>query len=168
MDPLAGSYYVESLTDKIENAAWEEFEKIQGMGGAVAAIESGYMQREVARSAYEKQKKLEGGEDLIVGVNCFTGEGELEVTTTRLVPHPYDAQRRQNAEEKQLQNLQQVKRNRNNREVAHLLKELKEAAAREEINLMPHFIECVRAYATLQEICDVLREVFGEYRAASL
>jgi methylmalonyl-CoA mutase N-terminal domain/subunit len=168
MDPLAGSYYVESLTDEVETAAWVEFDKIQSMGGIVKAIENGYLQREVARSAYERQKRLEEGKDLIVGVNCYTGEGELEVQTTRLVPHPYDPERRENAERRQVENLREVKRIRDNREVARLLKELKQKAAKEEINLIPHFIECVKAYVTLQEICDVLREVFGEYRAAAL
>ncbi|MGB9699592.1 MAG: methylmalonyl-CoA mutase family protein [Thermodesulfobacteriota bacterium] len=168
MDPLAGSYYVESLTDEIENAAWQEFEKIQAMGGAVAAIENGYMQREVARSAYERQKRLEEGIDLIVGVNCYTGESELEVQTTRLVPHPYDPERRENAEKVQIARLKEIKQNRDNKKVAELLQELKKAAAQEEVNLMPHFIECVQAYATLQEICDTLREVFGEYQPAAI
>ena len=138
------------------------------MGGAVAAVENGYMQREVARSAYERQKRLEEGRDLIVGINSFTGDQELEVTTTRLVPHPYDPERRENAERRQVENLREVKSVRDNKEVARLLKELKREAAQEEVNLIPHFIECVKAYATLQEICDVLREVFGEYRAAVL
>ena len=102
VDPLAGSYYVESLTDEIENAAWAEFDKIQKMGGAVAAIESGYMQREVAKNAYERQKRLEEGKEFIVGVNCYMGENELDVSTTRLVPHPYDPQRRDEAERMQL------------------------------------------------------------------
>jgi methylmalonyl-CoA mutase N-terminal domain/subunit len=168
MDPLAGSYYIESLTDQIEGAAWAEFDKIQSMGGAVAAIESGYMQREVGRSAYERQKKLEEGKELIVGVNCFLGESELEVTTSRLVPHPYDPKRRDEAERLQLTHLKEMKERRDNKEVARLLKELKAAAQKEETNLIPHLLGCVKAYATLQEMCDVLREVFGEYRPATI
>ncbi len=168
MDPLAGSYYVESLTDQIEGAAWVEFDKIQSMGGAVAAIANGYMQRAVARRAYERQKKLEEGKELIVGVNCFLGESELEVTTTRLVPHPYDPKRRDEAERLQLTHLKEMKEKRDNKEVARLLKELKAAAREEETNLIPHFLGCVKAYATLQEMCDVLREVFGEYRPATM
>ena len=168
MDPLAGSYYVESLTDQIEGASWAEFEKIQSMGGAVAAIESGYMQREVARSAYERQKKLEEGKELIVGVNCFLGESELEVTTTRLVPHPYDPNRREEAERRQIENLKEVKQHRSNGEVSRLLKELGAAAQKEEVNLIPHFIECAKAYVTEQEICDVLRGIFGEYRPVAI
>jgi methylmalonyl-CoA mutase N-terminal domain/subunit len=168
MDPLAGSYYVESLTDQVENAAWGEFDKIQSMGGVVKAIESGYLQREVARSAYERQKRLEEGQDLIIGVNCYTGESELEVQTTRLVAHPYDPERRENAEKVQIERLKEVKKSRDSRKVAELLKKLKGEAAREEINLFPTLIECVKAYATLQEMCDVLREVFGEYQPAAL
>jgi methylmalonyl-CoA mutase N-terminal domain/subunit len=168
VDPLAGSYYVESLTDQVESAAWAEFDKIQGMGGVVAAIENGYLQRELARSAYERQKRLEEARDLIVGLNCFTGENELEVNTTRLVAHPYDPDRREDAERKQIKNLGEVKRSRSDQEVSRLLKDLKGGAAKEETNLFPLLIDCVKAYATLQEICDVLREVFGEYRPATL
>ena len=167
-DPLAGSYYVEALTDEMEKAAWAEFDKIQSMGGAVGAIESGYLQREVARSAYERQKRLEEGKDSIVGVNCYTGEGELEVQTTRLVPHPYDPDRRDNAERVQIDRLREVKKTRDNRKVSELLKQLKAAAAKEEVNLFPVLIECAAAYATVQEICDTLREVFGEYQPAAL
>jgi len=167
-DPLAGSYYVEALTDELENAAWAEFDKIQSMGGAVAAVEKGYLQREVARSAYERQKRLEEGRDLIVGVNCYTGEGELEVETTRLVPHPYDPDRREQAEKNQVKKLQEVKKSRDQKKVGELLKELKSQAAQEQTNLFPVLIECVKAYATVQEICDTLREVFGEYHPAAL
>jgi methylmalonyl-CoA mutase N-terminal domain/subunit len=168
MDPLAGSYYVESLTSELENAAWAEWEKIQKMGGAVAAIESGYMQREVAKSAYERQKRLEEGRELIVGVNCYLGENELEVQTTRLVPHPYDPHRRDEAERLQVAHLKEVKERRDNKEVARLCHELKIAAGKEEVNLMPPILECVKAYVTLQEMCNVLREVFGEYKPATI
>jgi methylmalonyl-CoA mutase N-terminal domain/subunit len=167
-DPLAGSYYVEALTDEVEKASWAEFDKIQSMGGAVGAIESGYLQREVARSAYERQKRLEEGKDLIIGVNCYTGEGELEVQTTRLVAHPYDPERRDSAERHQIERLKEVKKNRDNKKVASLLKELKAQAAKEETNLFPQLIECAKAYATVQEICNTLREVFGEYQPAAL
>jgi methylmalonyl-CoA mutase N-terminal domain/subunit len=167
-DPFAGSYCMETLTDEIEGAAWKELEKIEAMGGAVAAIENGYMQREIARSAHERQKRIEEGKDLIVGVNCFTGEQELEVTTSRLVPHPYDPGRRERAEKEQIASLKEVKRSRDNRAVAQLLRDLKEAAKKEEENLIPRFMECAKAYVTEQEMCDVLREIFGEYRAAAV
>ena len=167
-DPLAGSYYVESLTDEIEEAAWKELDKIEAMGGAVTAIENGYMQREVAKSAHARQKRIESGEDFVVGVNCFVGENELELEINRLMPQVYDPARREQAEERQIQNLTEVKRNRDNRAVAQLLKELKDKARKEDENLIPHFIECAKAYASEQEICDVLREVFGEYQPVSI
>ncbi|MCJ7785432.1 MAG: methylmalonyl-CoA mutase family protein, partial [Desulfobacterales bacterium] len=146
----------------------ETDQRPSAMGGAVAAIENGYLQREIARSAHERQKRIEEGRDLIVGVNCFTGEQELEVTTTRLVPHPYDPQKRERAEEEQVASVKEVKRSRDNREVARLLGELKEAAKKEDENLIPKFIECAKAYVTEQEMCDVLREVFGEYKPAAI
>jgi methylmalonyl-CoA mutase N-terminal domain/subunit len=111
---------------------------------------------------------LEEGKDLLVGINCYTGEGELEVQTTRLVPHPYDPDRRENAEKVQIERLTEVKKTRDAKKVAELLKKLKGEAAQEEVNLFPTLIECVKAYATLQEICDTLRQVFGEYQPAAL
>jgi len=167
-DPLAGSYYVESLTDELEEAVWKEIEKIDAMGGAVAAIENGYMQREIAKSANERQRRIESGEDLVVAVNCFVGESELEVETSRLVPHPYDPLRREQAEEKQIKALTELKKSRDNHAVTQLLSELKEKAKKEDENLIPHFIECVKAYVSVQEMCDVLREVFGEYQPVAL
>jgi len=168
MDPLAGSYYVEALTDEIEEAAWKELEKIESMGGMVDAIEKGYVQREIAKSAHEYQQRVESGEELRVGVNCFVGESELEVTINRTVPHPYNPERRQEAEERQIAALAEVKRVRDNHAVAQLLRELKAKAKKEDENLIPHFIECNKAYVTGQEVCDVLREVFGEYGPVAL
>lgn len=168
IDPLAGSYYVEYLTDEIEQAAWEELERIEAMGGAVAAIETGYMQREITISAYERQNRIERGEDLVVGMNCFVGENELEVQTTRLIHHPYDPTKRAQAAERQIKNLTEVKRKRDNRTVTQLLRGLKDRAQKDDENLIPHFIECAKAYVSVQEMCDVLREVFGEYEPAAL
>jgi methylmalonyl-CoA mutase N-terminal domain/subunit len=167
-DPFAGSYAMEALTDEVEGEAWEEYEKIQAMGGAVAAIEQGYMQREVAKSAYEFERKLQTGEELRVGVNCFTGEHELEVETTRLVPHPYDPDRRERAEDAQVANLAEVKRGRDGKAVKRLLKELDQKTRVEGESLMPTLIECAKAYVTLQEVCDVFRGFFGEYEAPSI
>jgi methylmalonyl-CoA mutase N-terminal domain/subunit len=168
MDPFAGSYFMESLTDQIEEVSWAEFEKIQTMGGALAAIESGYMQQEVAKSAYERQKRIESGEDLVVGVNCFTGDQELQVATTRLVPHPYDPEKMELAESKQIANLKEVRRTRDNHAVGRLLKDLDVAAKKETENLLPRLIECVKAYASIQEMCDVLRGVFGTYEETNV
>jgi methylmalonyl-CoA mutase N-terminal domain/subunit len=164
LDPLAGSYYVEALTDELETACWKEVTKIDGMGGAVGAIENGYMQREIAKSAHERQKRIERGEDLVVGVNCFTGEYELDVQTTRLVPHPYDPVKREEAELKQINALTELKKNRDSTAVRRLVAELKEQAKREDKNLIPHLVDCVKGHVSLQEMCDVLRDVFGEYQ----
>lgn len=163
-DPLAGSYYVESLTDEVEREAEEIINKIDAMGGVIAAIESGFIKQEISRSAYEYQKQVENGERIIVGVNAFTDDQELEVTTSRLVPYPYDPEKRAKAEERQLINLLALKRNRDNQKVEMTLKRLKEAAQDEKVNLIPLFVEAVKAYATLGEICDELRGVFGEYK----
>lgn len=166
-DPLAGSYYVESLTDQIEEEAWREMERIDAIGGAIAAIEKGYMQQEIAKSAYRFQREVESRERVIVGVNRFIGEHELEVATTRLVEHPYDPVKRAEAEEKQIANLTKVKRERDNEKVKACLKRLEEAARDESLNTIPPILEAVKAYATLGEMCRVLRDVFGEYRAYS-
>jgi len=168
IDPLAGSYYVESLTDEIESAAWLELGKIDAMGGAVAAIESGYMQREIARSAHERQQKIEKSQELVVGVNCFTDESELDVAINRVVPHPYDETKREEAEEIQIKKLTGLKKSRDNRYIGKLLGELKLKAKNENENLIPTFIECAKAYVSLQEMCDTLREEFGEYEPAQI
>jgi len=161
-DPWAGSYFMESLTDETEEAAAAEFEKVQKMGGAVAAIESGYMQKAVARSAYEKQKRIERQEDLVVGVNCFTGENEIQVDVNRRVEATYDPALMATAEERQRENLARLKRERAGSAVAACLGPLKEHARDPGHNLMPDIVACVKGDCTLQEICDVLREVFGE------
>ena len=96
-DPLAGSYYVEWLTDKMEKEVKDTIDTIEGMGGAVAAIEKGYQQREIARNAYQIQREIETGTRAVIGVNKFVGENELEVMTSRLVPHPYDPIKREEA-----------------------------------------------------------------------
>jgi methylmalonyl-CoA mutase N-terminal domain/subunit len=167
-DPFAGSYCMEALTDEVEGEAWEELKKVEDMGGAVATIENGYMPRQIAKSAYERQKAVSAGEKLVVGVNCFKGEDELEVETTRLVPHPYDPGKRERAEEEQIAALKQVKKDRDDSEVVRLLKELDQQARQDDVNLVPHLIECAKAYVTIQEVCDVFRGVFGEYEPASI
>ena len=132
------------------------------MGGAVGAIENSYMQSALGRSAYERQKKIENLEDFIVGVNCFAGPHELEVMTERSVPEIYSAELITTAEKRQKENLTKLKKERINGDVSLTLKNLKEHAEDENINLMPDIIRCVECYATVQEISDVLREVFGE------
>jgi methylmalonyl-CoA mutase N-terminal domain/subunit len=163
LDPLAGSYYVEALTDEIEREAWAILEKIEAMGGALEAIEKGYMQTEITRSALQYQKEIEKGTRTLVGVNKFKGENEMEVTTNRQVEHPYDPERRRKAERKQIANLRRVKRGRDKLRVKETLKRIGEAAPHEDVNLIPLILDAVRAYASVGEICGVLREVFGEY-----
>lgn len=164
LDPLAGSYYVESLTDDIEKGAWDIYNKIETIGGSLAAIENGWMQREVAQAAYAQQKNVENGKKIMVGANSFKGEGEIEVMTERLVAHPYDPKKREDAEVHQIAKLAKLRKERDNDEVNAALSSLKEAARDENENLMPYVLRAVKAYSTIGEMCDTLREVFGEYR----
>ena len=153
-DPLGGSYYVEAMTDLIEKEAMEYIEKIDGMGGAMAAIEKGYMQAEMGRSAYMLQKEIESGERVVVGVNKFTQEEAQNAEFLTVDPV---------AGEKQCQRLNAVKGQRDNAAVVKALEELRNAALGTD-NLMPHLIAAAKTYATLGEICNVLRDVFGEYQ----
>ena len=167
-DPFAGSYAMEAMTDEIEAEALAELKKIDEMGGAVVAIEQGYMQRSVSRSAYEHQKKIATGESLVVGVNCFTGENELEVQTTRLVAHPYDPEKRARAEVKQVADLKKLRKERDDDKVNALLEKLDSVTRNETENVIPHLIECVKAYVSLQEVCDIFRDVFGIWETPSI
>lgn len=155
IDPLGGSYYVEAMTNAIEAEAKEYIRKIDEMGGAVEAIDKGYIQKEIQDSAYAWQMAVESGEKTIVGVNKFTMEeppveGLLKVDSS--------------AGEFQKNKLAKVKAERDNAKVQEELKKLEVAAADEEVNLMPVILDCVRAYCSLGEICGVLRKVFGEYK----
>jgi len=154
VDPLGGSYYVEYLTNRIEEEAVKYIEKIDELGGMVKAIEQGYPQREIHESAYQQQLKVEKGEEIVVGVNAFqeTEEGEIE---NILKVDPV-------VEEKQRQRLKQLRETRDNTAVERALVNLRKAATSDE-NLMPFIIEAVKRRATIGEITDVLREVFGEY-----
>ncbi len=156
IDPLAGSYYVEALTNKIEAEAWDYIKKIDEMGGAVAAIEKGYIQKEIQDSAYKWQMDVESGAKTIVGVNKFQVEEEAPKNLLRV-----DA----SVGEKQKAKLADMKAHRDNAAVKAALAELKKACEDENENLMPHILKAVRTYATLGEICGVMREVFGEYEA---
>lgn len=156
IDPLAGSYYVEALTDKIEKEALEYIEKIDAMGGAVEAIEAGYIQKEIQDSAYRWQKEIENDERVIVGVNKFKIEEPPAKNLLRV-----DA----SAGELQKSKLETLRKERDNEAVKASLESLKKACQNEQAELMPAIISCVKAYATLGEICRVMREVFGEYEA---
>ena len=154
VDPLAGSYAVEALTNEIERKAMEYIEKIEAMGGAVKAIESGYVQGEIAESAYQYQKEIETKKRIIVGLNQFQIEEEPLRDILRIKPE---------AERYQKEKLARVKKERNNTKVKETLSVLKKAAQGTD-NVVPPILEAVKVYATLGEISDTLREVFGEYR----
>jgi methylmalonyl-CoA mutase N-terminal domain/subunit len=154
VDPLAGSYYVESLTNRIEKEAWKYIQKIDDLGGAVKAVENGYVQREIQNSAYAYQMSVESGERVVVGANKFQLLGKPLKNVTR-IDSSLSSQRR--AE------LEALKARRDNARVEHVLAGVKAAAGGTE-NLMPAIVGAVDAYATLGEICGVLRSVYGEYR----
>jgi methylmalonyl-coA mutase N-terminal domain len=156
IDPLAGSYYVEALTNRIEAEAWEYIKKIDDLGGAVAAIEKGYIQKEIQDSAYKWQMDVESGARVIVGVNKFQVEEEAPKNLLRV-----DA----SVGEKQKAKVEAMKAKRDNAAVQAALADLKTACGDENENLMPHILAAVKTYATLGEICGVMREVFGEYEA---
>ena len=154
VDPLAGSFYLEALTNRLEEEAQSFIQKIDEMGGAVAAIESGYIQREIQSSAYRYQKEVESGERIVVGVNSYVLDEEQEVDFLKVDPR---------VQEEQIARLRELKKRRDSQAVQTALRRLKKAAEGTE-NLLPPILEAVKVYATLGEICDTLREVFGEYR----
>jgi methylmalonyl-CoA mutase N-terminal domain/subunit len=153
-DPLGGSYFVEALTDRMEREAEAYFERIDALGGVIPAIEQGFFQREIADAAYRYQVSLDAGEKIIVGVNRFADPGE-EQTIPILQISP-------GVEQSQRKRLAELRANRSQGDVDRTLETLKQAA-RSGGNLMPPLLECVRAYATLGEMCDALAEVFGVY-----
>ena len=153
VDPLAGSYFIEALTDELEKAAYVYIDKIDAMGGSVKAIEQDYIQQEIASSAYEYQNEIESGEKVLVGVNRFIQPEELATNVFRVD----DSIRKQ-----QMDKIAKLKKERNNQDVDNSLAALKIAAQGTE-NLMPYILTSIEAYATLGEISDTLRSVFGEY-----
>jgi methylmalonyl-CoA mutase N-terminal domain/subunit len=159
IDPLGGSYYVEYLTNQIEEKAAKYIEQIDDMGGAVAAIEKGFMQREIMESAYRYQKEVESKKRIVVGVNEFVSEEKTPIKILRIDPE---------IEKTLVKRLNEVKGQRNNTKVKEALDNLRKAAEKEDVNLMPFIIQAVKEYATLGEICDTLRQVFGEYKPPSI
>lgn len=154
VDPLAGSYLVEHLTDEIENKANEYIKKIDDMGGALAAIENAFMQNEIHAAAYQFQQALERDEEIILGVNAYQTEEKIELERLELDPAIEASQHTQ---------LENLRKNRDSARTSELLTKL-EAASQSDENLMPLFIECVENQITLGEICDVLRREWGEYQ----
>lgn len=151
VDPLGGSYFVEALTDRIEKEAAEYINKIDNLGGALAAIEKGFQQKEIQESSYRQQQEAESGKKVIVGVNKFISSYPKITGLIKVNPEE---------ERKQRERLAKIKKERDNAKVKTLLAKL-ESAARGNDNLMPLFIECVESYASLGETCNVLRKVFG-------
>ena len=154
VDPLAGSYYIESLTKEIYDRAWEYIRKIDDMGGAVEAVEKGFIQREIQDSAYKYQREIEKDERVVVGLNRFRVQEEKPTNLLRVDP---------SVREEQIASLNQLRSERDNEKVDRALARLKEGAKGKD-NLMPLIYEAVKEYSTLGEICNVLREVFGEYQ----
>jgi methylmalonyl-CoA mutase N-terminal domain/subunit len=158
IDPLGGSWYVEDLTNRLEGEANRYIQRIDEMGGMVSAIEKGYPQREIAASAYRFQRQLETGERVMVGVNKYASDKNTEVPLLRIDEQVYKTH---------VEHLRRVKANRDGSLVRIALDAVREAAHRKAgspgANLMPPIVEAAKAYATQQEICDVLREVLGTY-----
>ncbi|HTV57513.1 MAG TPA: methylmalonyl-CoA mutase family protein [Verrucomicrobiae bacterium] len=156
-DPLGGSYFVEALTNEVERGAWDYIEKIDALGGMVAAIERGYPQREIAEAAYQYQKAVDRKEKIVVGVNDYTGEEKpLEIL-----------QIDESVAQRQTARLKKLRAERSQEEVERRLGALRKAAAGEE-NLMPYLYEAAKAYATIGEICYAMREVFGVYEEVAV
>jgi methylmalonyl-CoA mutase N-terminal domain/subunit len=153
VDPLGGSYFVETMTNNLEEASYEYFRRIDDMGGVIPALESGFLQREIADASYVYQKEDDSKERITVGVNEYRTDNGSEIPLLRVD---------REGEKKQVDGLNKVRRTRDNREVAQRLKALEQAARGSE-NTMPYLVEASKAYATLGEMMDVFRDVFGEY-----
>ncbi|MDP2953616.1 MAG: methylmalonyl-CoA mutase family protein [Chloroflexota bacterium] len=154
VDPLGGSYLVEALTNRLEKEAYSYFQHIEALGGVIPALRAGFFHREIAEASYRYQNEVEKGERVVVGVNQYTSQEPLGIPLLRLD---------REGEKRHLERLHRVRIERDSELVASRLRAVREAAQGKE-NLMPHLLEAVKAYATLGEVCDTLREVFGEYK----
>jgi len=159
VDPLAGSYCIEALTDRIEEGAVHYIEEIDRQGGAVSAIEKGYMQSEIVESAYKCQRRIERKDCTVVGVNDFTTKEEAPIRLLRVDP---------TVEKRVVERMNQVRKDRNSRKVTEALDELHRNAEDGSTNLMPIILSAVKEYATVGEICSVLQEIYGEYRPLTI
>jgi len=158
VDPLAGSYFVEALTDRLERETYDYFQKIEALGGVIPALEKGFFQREIAEAAYRYQTEIDARQRIVVGVNEYLEEEPIRIPLLEMDPAGY---------ERQVARLERVRRERDNEQVATTLAALRQAAQGSE-NTMPYILDCVRAYATLGEIMGVFRQVFGEYREPTI
>ncbi|MBP9005378.1 MAG: methylmalonyl-CoA mutase family protein [Candidatus Marinimicrobia bacterium] len=155
VDPLGGSYLIENLTDQIESEVWQYLDQIEAIGGMIPAIENGFVQKEIQDAAYRYQKEIESNERIIVGVNKFVTNEETPKNLLKIDPE---------LQRIQIQKTNAVKKQRNNQAVKEKLELLRETARRTEQNLMPPILAAVKEYATLGEICGILRQEFGEYQ----
>jgi methylmalonyl-CoA mutase N-terminal domain/subunit len=158
VDPLGGSYFVEALTNRMEKEVYAYFAKIQALGGVIPAIERGFPQREIAEAAYRYQMEIDTQQRVVVGVNKYKEVEPVRIPLLEMDPQGY---------ERQVARLDRVRADRDNERVGIALGALREAA-RGTDNTMPYILDCVRAYATLGEIMDVFRQVFGEYREPTI
>ena len=158
VDPLGGSYYIEWLTDKMEEETYQYFDKVERLGGVIPAIETGFFQREIAESAYRYQKEIDANERTFVGVNRYQLDEDLSIPLLKMD---------EKGEQRQIKRLNNLRRKRNQSKVDTNLQKLRKAAEGDG-NLMPLILDCIHSYATLGETCDVLREVFGEYKEPAI
>jgi len=158
IDPLGGSYYIEWLTDKMEEETYQYWDKVEKLGGVLPAIEKGFYQREIANAAYKYQKEIEEKKRIMVGVNDYQMDEPVEIPILKMD---------EKGEERQINRLKRLRKNRNNARVERDLNALRRAAEGEE-NLMPYILKCVHSYSTLGETCQVLRDVFGEYEEPAI
>ncbi|HFB52488.1 MAG TPA: methylmalonyl-CoA mutase, partial [Anaerolineae bacterium] len=158
VDPLGGSYFVEQLTDEMEAEAWDYFEKVEALGGVLPAIEAGFFQQEIADAAYRYQHEIDTRQRIVVGINEYASDEELQIPILEMDPQGYEVQ---------VARLNEVRRTRDNRAVKSRLADLR-AAAKGNKNTMPVILDAVKEYATLQEIMDVFRDVFGEYQEQAI
>jgi methylmalonyl-CoA mutase N-terminal domain/subunit len=158
VDPLGGSFLTEALTKETEEEAYAYFHRIEDLGGVIPAIESGFLQREIAEASYRYQREIDTRERVIVGVNEYVLDEPLEIPILEMDPQ---------GEERQVERLRRLRRERDNREATRCLKALQQAC-RGQDNVMPYLLDAVNAYCTLGETCDVMRDVFGEYKEQSV
>jgi methylmalonyl-CoA mutase N-terminal domain/subunit len=158
IDPIGGSYYIEWLTNKMEEETYKYFDKVEKLGGVIPAIEKGFFQREIAESAYKYQKEIDTKKRKIVGVNDYIFEDQISIPILKMD---------QKGEHRQINRLKKLRKTRNNQKLEKYFNRLRKAAGGSE-NLMPYIIDCVKSYGTLGEICGIFREIFGEYEEPAI
>jgi len=158
VDPLGGSYYIEWLTDRMEEQTYKYFDRVEQLGGVIPAIEKGFFQKEIADSAYRYQKEIDENKRIIVGVNQFKLDEDISIPLLKMD---------KKGEERQINRLKKLRKDRDNTKMEHNLNRLRKAAEGDE-NLMPFILDCVHSYATLGETCKILRDVFGEYKEPAI